>query len=238
VKLLLDKGADPNKPFVGQLHSTSMCCGESVNATPFYRAAIASDVEVLKLMVAKGANVEWAPGEVKMAGRGGRGYNGNMYRQPIFVAMRGGRGAALAAGPGFTRLGPPPFREPSNRSTVDAVQVLLDAGADPNAWGPDNGTPLHAAVTNRAELGVIRALVKAGAKLDYPNLEGFTPLQLAERPEPRGRGDAAGGMDPDAPKDTRPTKEAIAALLRELEGLPPAPAQAATPAPDAQERQQ
>ena len=26
VKLLLDRGADPNKAFVGQLHSTTLCC--------------------------------------------------------------------------------------------------------------------------------------------------------------------------------------------------------------------
>ena len=36
VKLLLDRGADPNKAFVGQLHSTTLCCGEEVNASPFY----------------------------------------------------------------------------------------------------------------------------------------------------------------------------------------------------------
>jgi ankyrin repeat protein len=232
VKLLLDKGADPNKPFVGQLHSTSMCCGESVNASPFYRAAIASDVEVLKLMIAKGADVEWAPGEVKTAGRGGRGFNGNMYKQPIFVAAVGGRGAALAAGPGFTRLGPPPFREASNRKPADAVKVLLEAGADPNAWESTlGGTPLHAAVQNRWDLDIIRHLVAAGAKLDYSNREGLTPLQMAERPEPAGRGGMPMG-DPDAPKDTRPTREQIAALLRELSGLPPAAASAqADPAP-------
>src|SRR4030095_10352459 len=28
VKKLLDKGADPNKAFVGQLHSTTLCCGD------------------------------------------------------------------------------------------------------------------------------------------------------------------------------------------------------------------
>jgi ankyrin repeat protein len=65
VKLLLDRGADPNKSFVGQLHSTTLCCGEEVNSSPFFRAAVASDVEVLKLMLAHGAKVEWSPTEVK-----------------------------------------------------------------------------------------------------------------------------------------------------------------------------
>ena len=63
----------PNKPFVGQLHSTTLCCGEEINASPFFRAAIAADVEALKLMIAKGAQVEWSPAEVKKEGRGPRG---------------------------------------------------------------------------------------------------------------------------------------------------------------------
>src|ERR1700692_4885769 len=65
VKVLLDLGADVNKPFVGALHSTTLCCGASVNSSPFYRAASAADVEVLKLLLAKGAKVEWTPAEVK-----------------------------------------------------------------------------------------------------------------------------------------------------------------------------
>jgi ankyrin repeat protein len=39
IKALLDRGADPNQAFVGQLHSASLCCGDDVNASPFYRAA-------------------------------------------------------------------------------------------------------------------------------------------------------------------------------------------------------
>ena len=241
IKLLLDRGADPNKPFVGQLHSTSLCCGDFANGSPFYRAAIASDVEVLKLMIAKGASVEWTPGEVKLErsengagqGAGGRGANANMYRQPIFVAMIGGRGAGLAAGPGFNRLGPPPFREASNRKPVDAVKTLLAAGADPNAWGPDGGTPLHKAAQDRADLDIIRALVAGGATLDYLNIEGLTPLEVAEKPAPTGRG-AGAGADPDAPADTRPSRQAVAALFRELMGLPPAEVKPAeTPKPAA-----
>ena len=52
VKALLDLNADVNKPFVGALHSTTLCCGAAINSSPFYRAATAADVEVLKLMLA------------------------------------------------------------------------------------------------------------------------------------------------------------------------------------------
>jgi hypothetical protein len=101
------------------MHSTTLCCDPEQNASPFYRAAQASDVEVLKLMIAKGATIEWSPTEVKKeakagaaaAGGGGRG-NPNVGKTPIMAAMVGGRGANFAAGPGFGRLGPP-FREAS-----------------------------------------------------------------------------------------------------------------------------
>ena len=61
IKLLLDAGADPNKAFTGQLHSASMCCDTKGSGTPFYRAAVAADVEAMKLMIAHGADLEWAP---------------------------------------------------------------------------------------------------------------------------------------------------------------------------------
>src|SRR4030095_4801113 len=55
VKLLLERGADPNKPYVGQIHNSSLGCDAEQNSSPFFRAATASDVEVLKLMIKHGA---------------------------------------------------------------------------------------------------------------------------------------------------------------------------------------
>jgi ankyrin repeat protein len=225
VKVLLDRGADPNKPFVGQLHSTTLCCGAEINSSPFYRAAVASDVEVLKLMLAHGAKIEWSPSEVKKAGRGedgggGRGMNANVGKTPIMVAMVGGRGAPFAAGPGFERPGPPPYREASNRSPLDALKVLLEAGADPNTKAPDGSTPLHQAVQAR-QVAIIRALVAAGAKLDATNKDNLTPLQLAEKPPDAGRGNAGMMMDPNAYRPKRDTREEVIAALRELMGLGP-----------------
>jgi uncharacterized protein len=239
VSLLLDRGADPNKPFVGQLHSTTLCCGEEINASPFYRAALASDVEVLKLMLAKGAKVEWSPAEVKKEGRGtggaggaGRGMNANVGKTPMMVALTGGRGAAFAAGPGFERLGPPPFREASNRDPHEALKVLLAAGANPNAKAPDGATLLHQAVAAR-QVAIIRTLVAAGAKLDAVNKDNLTPLQVAEKPAPPPP--VGNNNDPNAYRPKRDTREEVIAAVRELMNLgpndptpvpPPAPAAA------------
>jgi ankyrin repeat protein len=234
VKRLLDRGADPNKAFVGKLHSTTLCCSEDINASPFYRAAVASDVEVLKLMLAHGANVEWSPAPPpRAAGRaGGPGRAGNAGRTPIMLAMVGGRGAAFAAGPGFERLDAPPFREASNRSTLDAVKALLAAGANPNVQAPDGSTPLHQAVTAR-QVGIIRALVAAGAKLDAVNRQNLTPLLLAEKPEPPPP--PGNNTDSRAWKPAQDSRADVIAALRELMHLgpndpAPVPPPAATPA--------
>jgi len=233
VKRLLDRGADPNKAFVGKLHSTTLCCGDDINASPFYRAAIAADVEALKLMLAHGAKVEWSPAPPpKTEGRaGGPGRAGNAGKTPIMMAMVGGRGAPFAAGPGFERLGAPPFREESNRSTLDAVKTLLAAGADPNVKAPDGSTPLHQAVAAR-QVGIIQALVAAGAKLDAVNRQNLTPLLLAEKPEPPPP--PGNNTDARAWKPRQDSRADVIAALREAMHLgpndpAPVPPPAATP---------
>ena len=61
MRMLLERGADPNQTFVGQFHSTSMPNGDRFDNTPFFRAAIAADVEALKMLIAHGANLDQAP---------------------------------------------------------------------------------------------------------------------------------------------------------------------------------
>jgi ankyrin repeat protein len=210
VALLLEAGADPNKLYTGQLHSSSMCCDTTANATPFYRAAVAADVEALKLMVARGADVEWTPSKPANGG-GGPGANANVGRTALMVAINGGRGVSQSGGPGNLREGQPPFREASNRAPGDAVRVLLEAGANPDALAPDGSAAIHQA-TLAGQVDVIRALAAAGAKLDITNKDGRTALYLAENPPPP-RPLIAG-----APRDytVRATPAEVATLLREL----------------------
>jgi ankyrin repeat protein len=222
IKVLLDKGADPNKAFVGQLHSYTLCCGDDVNSSPFFRAAVAADVEALKLMLAHGAQVEWSPTEVKKekkegAAGGGRG-NPNVGKTPMMVALAGGRGASFAAGPGFDRLGAPPFREESNREPADAVKALLEAGANSNAKAPDGAYLMHQAVQAR-QVAIIRALAAAGAKFDVVNKDNLTPLQLAEKPEPPPP--PGNNTDSRTWRPKRDSREDVIAAVRELMRLGP-----------------
>ena len=218
VKVLLDLKADVNKPFVGALHSTTLCCGASINSSPFYRAATAADVEVLKLMLAHGAKIEWSPSEIKPKdGKGPARPNPNAGRTPLMAAIKGGNGAPIAGGPGFTRIGPPVFREPGSRDPLEALQLLLAAGANPNVKAGDGSTPLHQAVQEE-HVGMIRALAAAGAKLDAVNKDNLTPLLLAEAPKKPNPADMG---DLDVYKPKRDSKEDVVAALRELMHLGP-----------------
>lgn len=218
VKSLLDLNADVNKPFVGALHSTTLCCGAAVNSSPFYRAATAADVEVLKLMLAHGAKIEWSPSEVKPKdGKPAGRPNPNIGRTPLMAAIKGGQGAPIAGGPGFTRIGPPVFREPGTRDPLEALNLLLAAGADANAKAADGSTPLHQAVQEE-HVAMIRALAAAGGKLDAVNKDNLTPLLLAEAPKKPNPADMG---DLDVYKPKRDSKEEVIAALRDLMHLGP-----------------
>jgi ankyrin repeat protein len=234
VKSLLDLGADVNKPFVGALHSTTLCCGASINSTPFYRAATAADVEVLKLMLAHGAQVEWSPSEAKPKdGKGPGRPNPNAGRTPLMASIKGGQGAPIAGGPGFTRIGPPQFREPGSRDPLEALNLLLAAGANPNAKVADGSTPLHQAVQEK-HVGMIRGLAAAGGKLDAVNKDNLTPLLLAEAPDKPNPADMG---DLDVYKPKRDSKQEVIAALRELMHLGPNdPAPQPPPAPAAEKK--
>jgi ankyrin repeat protein len=240
MRMLLERGADANKTFAGQLHSTSMPNTDRFDNTPFFRAAIAADVEALKLLLANGAKVDQTP-DVAAApataaaapgapapGRG-RG-NPNQGRTAAMVAVNGGRGPGMTGGPAYIRDGAAPYREPGSRKPEDAFALLLSKGADPNVKGPDRSTLLHQ-VSRAGNLEMIRAL--AAAKVDFTatNAEGFTALDVAEGKQPTGgpgRG-GPGGPPPGGPRRGASRQE-VAALLRELMGLPPAPPSAPEPA--------
>ncbi len=176
---LLDAGADPNKPYTGQMHSASMCCDVQGEGTPFFRAAVAADVDALKLMIARGADLEWKAERVEGAMR--MPFADHTGLSPLMAAVDGGQGVLMAGGPGDIREGkPPPFREIANRNPADAVRVLLDAGANPDAVNAKGDSALHIAA-HKGRLEVIRALVEGEASPDVDNADGLTPLEVVER---------------------------------------------------------
>lgn len=183
ISRLLEAGADPDKPFDGQMHSASMCCDPKASGTPFYRAAVAADVAALQLMVAHGADVEWTPKPVE--GAPPMPFGDNTGLTPLMVALNGGKGQLMDGGPGDIREGKVGiWRESGNREPADAVRVLLEAGANPDALNPKGDSALHIAAHD-GRLGPIRELIAGGASVELRNKDGLTALELVEKMEPR-----------------------------------------------------
>jgi ankyrin repeat protein len=255
MKLLLDKGADPNKNFAAQLHSTSMPNSDRFDNTPFFEAAVQSDAEALKVLIASGkveleqspkAAPPLKPGEKPAAADGddaadapagrGRG-NPNAGRTAASVTMTGGRGPGMTGGPGYIRDGAVPYREPGSRKPEDAFAVLIQGGANPNAKGPDGNTLLHQAA-RAGNLDMIRALAAAKVDFNLQNNDKLTALDVAEGKQPAGRAAGPGRGRGGAPPGGRgrvgrgaASQQDVAKLLRELMGLPPAPPAAPAAAP-------
>jgi hypothetical protein len=108
----------------------------------------------------------------------------------------------------------PPFREVSNRDPIDAVRLLLDAGANVDALSADGKSALQLAAA-AGKLDVVRALHEGGADLFLKNGDGFTALEVVEIMPPRDAPPNSGALA-GMPQGAQPAE--VAVLLRELMG--------------------
>jgi len=244
IKFLLEHGADPFKVYTGSMHSFSMPNNERFDNSAYFRAAVASDAEALKILVAHIKDLDKTPEAAappaEAAGapplpagpRGGARGNPNAGRTATMVTMTGGRGPGMTGGPGYIRDGAVPYREPGSRKPADAFAVLIKAGANPNAKAPDGSTLLHQVAAAR-NLDMIRALADAKVDFSATNKDGLTALDVAEGKQPAGAAAApprggppaavgGGGARGRGGPAGGTTNQDVAKLLRELMGLPPA----------------
>lgn len=79
---------------------------------------------------------------------------------------------------------------------ADAVRSCLREGADINARSGGGRTPLHSALAETGDLGVVIALLEGGAAVNAPDSGGTTPLHIAAaspgKARPRHRPDRGG----------------------------------------------
>ena len=121
-----------------------------VGATAYIMAAKAADAEMMRLLLAAGAD-PW-------------------------VQTEAGRTASMvAAGIDMWYVDED---SGTTEDALEAVQVALDAGTDVNAINEDGDTALHGAAF-RGSNEMVQLLVDRGAELDVENNAGFTPLMIA-----------------------------------------------------------
>lgn len=77
-------------------------------------------------------------------------------------------------------LGDTPLHTVCTWGEVEAVQTLLNAGANVNALGDLDATPLFNAVMGESA-DVVRLLLEKGANVKITNHWGDTPLQYARK---------------------------------------------------------
>jgi len=151
IKLLIAKGANVNARICGAESTPGKCTGDSTEtrtnftmqwlfedgATPFLRAAQSGDVELMKLLLAHGAD-------------------------PKIFTAHDVTPLAVASGIGWVEG---VTFEWSPEENIEAVKMCLDLGIDPNTADDEGRTALHGAA-HKGRLEVIQLLVDHGANLD------------------------------------------------------------------------
>jgi ankyrin repeat protein len=153
IRALLDRGADPNAVLTRNLPGRSgMDSGDTSldqGTTPLMRAARAGDVEVMKMLVAKGAD-------------------------PKKETRLGNNMLLFAAGVGYRDKN----THGDEASALAAVGFSVAQGLDLKHKNNRGETALHGAAFRGAD-SIVEYLVKQGAGLDETSNQGLTPLDYA-----------------------------------------------------------
>jgi ankyrin repeat protein len=194
-RMLLEHGADPNAqlkrlpPYRAKLdRGNDMMLG--AGTTPFLRAAKAADLPAMRLLLEHGADPTIAPARSGIT--------------PLMAAAGVGTAEQDTTG-----------RYKTQAQAIEAIQLLLDRGADVNATATDGRTALHGAALQGYD-DVIKFLASRGADLNAKDRKGFTPLDTA-----LGK---AGGFGFAGQEGV--VREGTAAVLRSLLGANATPAAA------------
>jgi ankyrin repeat protein len=192
LKVLLDRGADPNarlkmKIWYSAYNSDFSGVDES-GATPFWRAAYASDVEAMRLLVQYGADPNiptMRPAGRPVAGDQPRDVRDVSGLTPVPVGGPGVPPLLAAAGVGYGEG----FAANSHRYALagflPAIRYLVDElGADVNAVDHEGNTAIHLAAS-RGDTQSILYLVSRGGDITRVNREGNTTADMANGPVQR-----------------------------------------------------
>jgi ankyrin repeat protein len=170
VKALLAHGANPNArlvkdPAKGNSNSTT------IGATPFFVAAEARNVAIMRLLAANGANPLLGTTETMFSNES------NGYRLQVVANTTP---LAAAAGSGRYNGNYTEFTPAEENNAIEAVKLAMELGGDINEASEYGQTALHAAAYLKADK-LVQFLVENGAKINLIDKFGQTPLSIAAR---------------------------------------------------------
>ena len=152
VRTLVAHGADVNFRMTSAT-SPGKHSLDTSGATPFLTAARTADAELMRLLHELGAD-------------------------PTIPTEKGTTPLMVAAGVGVRA---PDEDAGTAEEVVEAVEVALQLGGDPNAIDGDGNTAMHGAAYKHVP-GAVRVLVESGARIEVWNRKnelGWTPLRIA-----------------------------------------------------------
>lgn len=190
--VLLDKGADPNARLMKKVwysgYNSDLSGVDETGATPFWRAAYASDVAAMKLLVSRGADPH-----LPTAKPAGRPRFGDQQREvadvspapPVPVGGPSVTPLMAASGVGYAEGFAANSHIIHPAGWMPAVKYLVEEiGADVNARDHEGNTALHNAAA-RGDVEMILYLVSKGADVKAVNREGQTTADMANGPVQR-----------------------------------------------------
>ena len=193
MKLLLDKGVDVNARLQRKVwysgYNFDLSGVDEIGATPFWRAAYASDIEAMRLLIAHGADPNiptMKPAGRPRTGDGGRETVDDVSTQaPVPVGGPGVTPLQAASGVGFGEGYAANSHRNAPTGWMPAVKYLVeDLGADVNARDHEGNTALHHAAA-RGDNEMILYLVSKGADVMVVNRAGETTVDMANGPVQR-----------------------------------------------------
>mgnify|MGYP002630253260 CR=1 FL=1 len=191
---MLEKGADPNartnrNTWFTQYNFDLLRTDDS-GASPFWRAAYASDIAAMKLLMQHGGDPNIPTMKVAARGnfQGGTRSSSEEAAPPRPALPTGGPGTpplVAAAGAGYSEGFAGNAHRFAPTGMMAAVRFLVEeVGADVNAEDEDGSTALHNAAS-RGDNEMILYLVSKGADVTKVNRRGQTTVDLANGPVQR-----------------------------------------------------
>jgi ankyrin repeat protein len=193
LQVLLDKGANVNARLNRKVwysgYSFDLSGVDEIGATPFWRAAYASDVDAMRMLVKYGADPHIPT--IKPAGRPRLGDGEQRDTRDVSglppVPLGGPSVTPLqaAAGVGYGEGFAANAHRFAPGGMMAAVKYLVEElGADVNAADHDGSTALHHAAA-RGDNEMIEFLVSKGANVKAVDREGRTTVDMANGPVQR-----------------------------------------------------